>query len=70
MIISFETGLYNDGMTIEMMDCVNIPIAAASGYYRSENYFYYALIFAIGNNWRTEGDIIDVEFVKRSNENL
>lgn len=51
MFNSLDIDLYKDGYDINVMDCIDIPIAAATGFYQSENYFYYLLLLSAKSNW-------------------
>lgn len=62
-----DIDFYSDGASIEMVDCVNLPIAAASGHYNRENYFTYILKYAFLNNWIACKDINDFTFIEKAN---
>lgn len=70
MIYSLELDLYKDGMNIDMIDCVNIPVAAASGYYKRKNYFYYIMLVAMNNNWFHVIPNYKLNFLQRINSAL
>lgn len=46
-----EINLYADGYDVTQLNCVDLPIAGASGYYDYNNYFYYCLYYNIFDNW-------------------
>lgn len=48
---TLEIDMYKDGFSIESVDCVHGPIAAATGYYSYEYYFYYNFLHCI--YWQT-----------------
>lgn len=53
-----------------MMDCVNIPIGAASGFYDSDNYYKYTFLAAVHNNWYTYDKRRWLSFINQSNLSL
>jgi hypothetical protein len=55
MFNSLDIDLYKDGYDINTMDCIDMPIAAAAGFYQPENYFRYLLLLSARNNW---GDVV------------
>lgn len=52
MIKNLDIDLYTDGFDVSKMDCLNNPVAAATGYFNRDNYFYYALLNGILYNSR------------------
>lgn len=58
---ALDIDLYKNGFDYRHVDCVQAPVAAASGYFNHDNYFYYSFLHSIlGNteNYYTE-DIVD-----------
>jgi len=51
MFNSLDIDLYKDGYDIDVMDCIDIPIAAIAGFYQNENYYYYSMLFSARSNW-------------------
>lgn len=51
MFNSLDIDLFKDGYDINVMDCIDIPIAAIAGFYQHENYYYYSLLFSVRSNW-------------------
>ena len=51
-----DIDLYINGFNHEQVDCVNMPIAGAAGFYNYDNYFYYSFYTSIFKNW-LEGNI-------------
>lgn len=43
--------LYADGFDATHLNCVDLPIAGATGYYNYENYFYYCFCHCMSSNW-------------------
>ncbi|WFR57110.1 hypothetical protein QA584_26450 [Anaerocolumna sp. AGMB13025] len=43
--------MYKNGYSKEMFDCIDIPLAAAAGYYNYDYYFYYGMLTAVERNW-------------------
>lgn len=66
MFKEIKIDLYLKGFNAEHIDCVNLPIAAAAGYYSYENYYYYSFYYAFFQNWITS----HTPFLNKSNEIL
>jgi len=45
--------LYANGFDATQLNCVDLPIAGASGYYNYNNYYYYCFYHCVLNNWGT-----------------
>lgn len=43
--------IYKNGYNASQINCIDIPIAGASGYYNYENYFYYCFYYSMFTNW-------------------
>lgn len=56
MLKSLELDYYTEGYKGIQMNCVELPIAAASGFHRYDNYFYYCFYASLLLNWRNSGD--------------
>jgi len=46
-----EINLYADGFDATHLNCIDLPIAGALGYYDYNNYYYYCFYHCILNNW-------------------
>lgn len=46
--------LYKNGYTIQEFDCIQIPMAGACGAFDYDNYYYYACITCISDNWNSK----------------
>jgi len=53
---NLEIDFYADGYKGQQIDCVDLPIAAASGYHHYDYYFYYCFYVALWSNWRKPED--------------
>jgi|GEM_PF-5678149 len=47
---ALDIDLYKNGFDVRYIDCIQGPIAAASGYFNNENYFYYCFLHSILGN--------------------
>ena len=63
MFVSLDIDMYKDGFTREMFDCVDIPMAAAAGYYDKNFYYYFGILSAVEKNWSKKETIPDQEFL-------
>ncbi|MCP5047397.1 MAG: BtrH N-terminal domain-containing protein [bacterium] len=56
MLKSLDFDCYGgpNGYNAETVNCIDIPIAGASGYYNYNNYFYYLFYYCLYNNWSRE----------------
>lgn len=46
---NLDINLYKDGFNAKQLNCVQNPIAAASGYYEVNNYYYYSFLYSLFN---------------------
>ena len=51
MLKSLKFDIYKNGYNASKINCIDIPIAGASGYYNYENYFYYCFYYSMFTNW-------------------
>jgi len=63
VFVSLDIDMYKDGFTREMFDCVDIPMAAAAGYYDKNFYYYFGILSAVEKNWSKKETIPDQEFL-------
>ena len=50
---------YSNGFSLESINCIDMPIAGALGYYCHEYYYYYCFYYSLYNNWREKANIED-----------
>lgn len=51
MYKSLDIGIYENGISVAEMNCIDLPIAAASGSYNGDNYFHYSFYYCMLMNW-------------------
>ena len=51
MLKSIEIDVYSNGFNASKINCIDIPIAGATGCYNYENYFYYCFYYSMFLNW-------------------
>lgn len=67
MLKRIEIDSYMDGYNFSQIDCFNIPIAAITGFFNYNNYFYYCFYITVLLNW---GDKKNKDFIDGRNEIL
>jgi len=58
---------YLEGYSVVQMNCIDIPIATAAGYYDYNNYFYYSFLYSINRIWGVGGE---KDLLQRANDML
>lgn len=61
---------FTDGIAEVEFNCIDIPIAAACGKYKRENYFLYLLQICVSRNWKRKDGERDLLFQYMSNLGL
>lgn len=67
MFKSLDIDLYKNGYNVATVDCINIPIAGATGYFDYHNYFYYCFYCSLLNNWSATGSAPNRQFLDSTN---
>lgn len=55
--------LYVDGYNISMISCMDLPIATSTGYFNSDNYYYYAFYISFLDNFNDTSNFSDIRDV-------
>lgn len=67
MLKRLEIGSYMDGYNFSQISCFDIPIAAITGFFDYNNYFYYCFYISVLLNW---GEMKGKDFINSKNEIL
>ncbi len=59
MYKSIELDIYENGFSLESLNCIDIPIAAIAGYYGMDNYYHYCFYLSVLKCWMLNYDTVD-----------